>query len=179
MSNALAVLTRPFDRIPEARRKQIGLAVLIAFAVSFPLWHDNDADIDSMANAAAYATLALQRFRFAPALSIIRLLLAEGALVQAYDPKAMEKARKEMPEVTYCRDVYEAATGADAVVLLTEWDEFRRVDWKRLGTLVERSLTIDGRNALSRKEVISHGFQYVGIGGVSGVPETAPSIAHI
>src|ERR1700761_406824 len=59
MSNALAVLTRPFDRIPEARRKQIGLAVLIAFAVSFPLWHDNDADIDSMANAAAYATLAL------------------------------------------------------------------------------------------------------------------------
>ena len=54
MSNALAVLTRPFDRIPEARRKQIGLAVLIAFAVSFPLWHDNDADIDSMANAAAF-----------------------------------------------------------------------------------------------------------------------------
>jgi branched-chain amino acid transport system permease protein len=59
MSNALAVLTRPFEQIPEARRKQIGLAVLLVFAVSFPLWHDNDADIDSMANAAAYATLAL------------------------------------------------------------------------------------------------------------------------
>jgi branched-chain amino acid transport system permease protein len=59
MSNALAVLTRPIGWIPEARRRQVGLAVLIALAVSFPLWHDNDADIDSMANAAAYATLAL------------------------------------------------------------------------------------------------------------------------
>jgi branched-chain amino acid transport system permease protein len=59
MSNTLAVLTRPIGWIPEARRRQLGLAILIAAAVLFPLLHDNDADIDSMANAAAYATLAL------------------------------------------------------------------------------------------------------------------------
>jgi branched-chain amino acid transport system permease protein len=59
MSNALTVLTRPFGWIPEARRRQVGLALLIAAALLFPLLHDNDADIDSMANAAAYATLAL------------------------------------------------------------------------------------------------------------------------
>ncbi len=117
--------------------------------------------------------------RFAPALLIIRRLLAEGATVQAYDPEAMEKARKEIPEITYCRDVYEAAEGADAVVLLTEWEEFRNVDWQRLATLVERSLIIDGRNALSRDQVVAHGFQYVGIGGVSGMPKQSPSLAKI
>jgi len=114
--------------------------------------------------------------RFAPALSIIRRLQAEGAHIQAYDPEAMDKARKEIPEVTYCRDIYEAATGAEAVVLLTEWEEFRNVDWKHLSSVVERSLIIDGRNTLSRDEVTSHGFHYVGMGGVTGVPELAPPV---
>ncbi len=114
--------------------------------------------------------------RFAPALLIIRRLLAEGAIVQAYDPEAMEKARKELPEVTYCRDPYEAAKGAEAVVLLTEWEEFRKMDWKRLGSLVERTLIIDGRNTLPREEIVAHGFLYLGIGGVSGIPRQSPSL---
>ncbi|HTW72937.1 MAG TPA: branched-chain amino acid ABC transporter substrate-binding protein, partial [Acetobacteraceae bacterium] len=59
MSNALTLLARPVAWMPEPRRRQLGLAILIAFAVSFPVWHNNDADIDSMANAAAYAVLAL------------------------------------------------------------------------------------------------------------------------
>src|SRR5579863_2036955 len=109
--------------------------------------------------------------RFAPALYIIRRLQAEGAQIQAYDPEAMERAKKEIPDVTYCRDVYEAAKGADAILLLTEWEEFRKIDWKRLAGLVERSLIIDGRNVLSPDEVASHGFHYVGIGGVSGTPQ--------
>jgi UDPglucose 6-dehydrogenase len=113
--------------------------------------------------------------RFAPSLSIVRQLLAEGACVQAYDPQAMEKAKKEIPEVTYCKDIYEAAGGADAVILLTEWEEFRKVDWTRLGALVERFLIIDGRNALSPEQVISHGFQYVGVGGVYGAPSPSPT----
>lgn len=116
--------------------------------------------------------------RFAPALSIIRRLLAEGAHIQAYDPEAMDKARKEIPEVVYCQDVYEAAKGADAIVLLTEWQEFQKVDWKQLATAVERSLIIDGRNTLSREEVTAHGFQYVGIGGVSGAPQMSATLAN-
>jgi UDPglucose 6-dehydrogenase len=115
--------------------------------------------------------------RFAPALSVVRQLLAEGASVRAYDPQAMEKAQRELPELTYCHDVYEAAQGADAIVLLTEWEEFRHVDWTRLLGLVERSLIVDGRNALLREDVVGHGFQYVGIGGVSDAPEMARALA--
>lgn len=117
--------------------------------------------------------------RLAPALSMVRHLLAEGASVQAYDPEAMENAQRELPEVSYCKDVYDAARHADAIVLLTEWEEFRNVDWNRLADLVERALIVDGRNALSYEDVVNHGFQYVGIGGVSGAPEMAPSFANI
>jgi UDPglucose 6-dehydrogenase len=115
--------------------------------------------------------------RFAPALAIIRRLLAEGAHIQAYDPEAMEKAKKEIPNITYCRDAYEAAQGTDAVLLLTEWDEFRKIDWSRLATLVERPLIIDGRNALSREDLVAYGFHYVGIGGISAAPQPAQALA--
>ena len=114
--------------------------------------------------------------RFAPSLSIIRRLQAEGALIRAYDPEAMEKAVKEIPNVTYCQDAYEAAKGTDAVLLLTEWEEFRKVDWSRLATLVERPLIIDGRNTLPPQDVVSNGFHYIGIGGTSATPQVAPSL---
>jgi UDPglucose 6-dehydrogenase len=117
--------------------------------------------------------------RFAPSLLIVRRLLAEGAIIQAYDPEAMEKAKKELPDVLYCDDLYAAAKGTDAIVLLTEWEEFRKVDWKRIATLVERHLIVDGRNALPLDEVTSHGFQYIGVGGVSGSPNRTPSLAKI
>ncbi|HXZ39889.1 MAG TPA: UDP-glucose/GDP-mannose dehydrogenase family protein [Terriglobales bacterium] len=114
--------------------------------------------------------------RFAPALSIIRRLQAEGVQVQAYDPQAMEKAKTELPDLTYCDNLYEAAKGTDAVLLLTEWEEFRNVDWSRLATLVERPLIIDGRNTLSRQDVASNGFQYIGIGAVSAAPVVAQAL---
>jgi UDPglucose 6-dehydrogenase len=110
--------------------------------------------------------------RFAPSLSIIRRLLAEGAEVQAYDPQAMEKAKIELPAVRFCEDMYQAAQDAEAIVILTEWNEFRSVDWERLATLVERPVIIDGRNMLYCEEAASNGFQYVGIGGISAVPAT-------
>jgi len=113
--------------------------------------------------------------RFAPALSIIRRLQAEGAHIQAYDPQAMEKACKEISDITYCSDAYKAAHGVDAVLLLTEWEEFRNVDWSRLAALVERPLIIDGRNTLSREEVVANGFHYIGVGGVSATPKVTAS----
>jgi UDPglucose 6-dehydrogenase len=115
--------------------------------------------------------------RFAPSITIVKALLAEGAVIRAYDPEAIEKARALLPDVTYCADAYQAAEGTDAVLLLTEWEEFRTIDWSRLATLVERSLIIDGRNALSDQDVASHGFHYVGIGGVSATPQVASLIA--
>jgi UDPglucose 6-dehydrogenase len=108
--------------------------------------------------------------RFAPSLSVLRQLLAEGAVVQAYDPQAMENASKQLPQIVYCADPYQAAEGVEAILVLTEWDEFRNVDWSRLATIVERRLIVDGRNALRGEEAAAHGFQYLGIGGVSAAP---------
>ena len=113
--------------------------------------------------------------RFAPSIAIVKALVAEGAAIRAYDPEAAEKAKVLLPDVTYCADAYQAAEGADAVVLLTEWEEFRKIDWNRLATLVERPLIIDGRNALPSQEVAAHGFHYIGIGGVSATPQTVQS----
>lgn len=76
----------------------------------------------------------------------------------------------ELPEVTYCPDIYQAATGTEAIIVLTEWDEFRNLDWDRLITRVERPLIVNGRNALSAEEVAAHGFHYVGIGGITEMP---------
>ena len=73
--------------------------------------------------------------RFAPALNIIRRLMAEGAKIRAYDPEAMQKAKLDLPDVTYCESAYQAAEGADAILVLTEWSEFREINWKRLGEL--------------------------------------------
>lgn len=109
--------------------------------------------------------------RFAPSVEIVKTLMAEGAVIRAYDPEAAEKARAVLPNVTYCADPYRAAEGTDAVLLLTEWEEFRKIDWSRLATLVERPLIIDGRNALPREEVAASGFHYIGIGGVSATPK--------
>ena len=114
--------------------------------------------------------------RFAPSIAIVKALLAEGAAIRAYDPKAIEKASAVLPDVTYCTNAYEAAEGADAIVLLTEWDEFRKIDWSRLAAVVERRLIIDGRNALSRENVSSNGFDYIGIGGVSPTPQVVASL---
>jgi UDPglucose 6-dehydrogenase len=113
--------------------------------------------------------------RFAPAIAIAKTLLVEGAEVRAYDPEAMEKAKILLPEITYCKDGYEAAKGADAVLLLTEWEEFRKMDWCRLAALVERPLIIDGRNALRLDDLIRNGFEYIGIGGLSASPQLRPS----
>lgn len=115
--------------------------------------------------------------RFAPALSIIRQLLSEGADVRAYDPQAADKAREELPQVSYCEDAYSAAAGADAVILLTEWAEFRQLDWARVATMMERPLIIDGRNALSPDDLATHGIEYVGVGGVRRTPESCPTLS--
>ena len=116
--------------------------------------------------------------RFAPSIALVRALLAEGAAVRAYDPEAMEKAKAILPEITYCADPYEAAEGADAILIVTEWEEFRKMDWSRLATIVERPLIIDGRNTLSREEVAANGFHYIGIGGVSATPKVVRSLSR-
>jgi UDPglucose 6-dehydrogenase len=116
--------------------------------------------------------------RFSPAISLINRLLSEGAIIQAYDPAAMEKAKSELPNIAYCRDPYEAARDAEAIVLVTEWMEFCNLDWARLASLVEHPRVFDGRNLLRNENIAVHGFQYFGIGGVFDKPrEAVPSLA--
>jgi UDPglucose 6-dehydrogenase len=102
--------------------------------------------------------------RFAPAIEILKALTREGSVVSAYDPEATEKARAILPEVNYCATPYEAAQDSEAILIITEWDEFRSVDWARLRSVVSRPLLIDGRNMFDPKEATTHGFHYVSIG---------------
>jgi UDPglucose 6-dehydrogenase len=111
--------------------------------------------------------------RFAPALNIVKRLLAEGAKIRAYDPQAMEKAKDELPGITYCLSHYEAAQQADAILVLTEWEEFRDLDWDALAQSVAHPLIIDGRNLYLESEAAANGFQYVCIGKEPGIAQVA------
>jgi len=102
--------------------------------------------------------------RESPALDICRKLLAEGALVKGYDPKALENARAVLPDLVYAADPYEAARGADALLLLTEWKEFLRLDFRKIRRLMRSPNIIDGRNALDLTELEAIGFTCRGIG---------------
>ena len=102
--------------------------------------------------------------REAPSVKIIERLRRDGATVRAYDPIAERNARRILPEVTYCADPYEAARGADAVVLLTEWPELARLDLPRLRDVMRRPVLIDGRNVFEPGAARAAGFHYAGMG---------------
>ncbi len=102
--------------------------------------------------------------RFAPALTIIEKLLAEGARVVAYDPKAMEEAKAVLPALQYASSAEAAAESADALVIFTEWPEFQKADFERIRDSMARPLLIDGRNMFSPAEMRRLGFDYVSVG---------------
>ncbi|GBD05388.1 UDP-glucose 6-dehydrogenase [bacterium HR20] len=103
--------------------------------------------------------------REAPAHALIRLLLADGASVAAYDPEAMETSRQVLGDaIEYAPDMYAAASGADALVLATEWAEFRSPDWEQLKALLNGSVIFDGRNLWDPSEMHRLGFEYYAIG---------------
>jgi UDPglucose 6-dehydrogenase len=102
--------------------------------------------------------------RDAPSLDIARVLLAAGTHVRAYDPAAMEGARVSLPAVEYAKDAYAVAAGADALVVVTEWNEFRHLDMGRLKASMRRPVIVDGRNIYDPAVMRGLGFTYRGIG---------------
>ena len=104
--------------------------------------------------------------RLSPSLKICRLLLKEGAKIRAYDPKAVERAKRELKsqQITYCPNPYQVAKGADALVLCTEWEEFKDLDWKKIKSLMLYPFILDGRNMLEKQKMKDLGFEYVGMG---------------
>jgi UDPglucose 6-dehydrogenase len=110
--------------------------------------------------------------RESPALPVVAALVDGGATVRAFDPEAMTACKPLFPTVVYTRDAYEAAEGADAVVIATEWNQFRKLDLERLRKLVRGTLVIDLRNLYEPEEMAAEGFRYVSIGRPEGVPAT-------
>ncbi|MCA1957431.1 MAG: UDP-glucose/GDP-mannose dehydrogenase family protein [Nitrospira sp.] len=102
--------------------------------------------------------------REAPALAIGKELLAEGASVRAYDPEALEEACRLLPQLQPCRDAYHAAEGADALIIMTEWNLFRSLDFDRLKAVMRRPLLLDLRNVYDPEKVTAAGFTHVSVG---------------
>jgi UDPglucose 6-dehydrogenase len=102
--------------------------------------------------------------RDAPSLAIVTALEDAGAKVRAHDPAGMDQARAQLPDVTLCADPYECARGAEALVIVTEWDAFRALDFKRLAELMASPSIVDLRNVYRPEDVRRRGFRYVGVG---------------
>ena len=102
--------------------------------------------------------------RDSPALAILPALQDAGATIRAFDPEGMPEAKKLMPGLDYCRDAYDAMTGADALVLITEWNAFRGLDLGRVKSLLRRPLVIDLRNVYKPDEMAAAGLFYHSIG---------------
>jgi UDPglucose 6-dehydrogenase len=102
--------------------------------------------------------------RFAPAIDLIQRLQTEGAQIRAFDPEAMERAKALLPGISYAKTAYEAAAGAEALIIATEWEQFRELDWNEIHETMARPLILDGRNLLSSAEMKSRGFEYYSMG---------------
>ena len=98
--------------------------------------------------------------RDSPALTVIRRLITQGATVKAYDPGI----REQIPGIENCHSAIEAATGADALTVLTEWDDFKWIDAGEVATAMTGRHVVDARNLLDRNAYIRQGFTYLGIG---------------
>ncbi len=102
--------------------------------------------------------------REAPSIPLVTALLDLGAIVHAFDPVGMDQAKKEMPELEYCKDAYACATDADALVFVTEWEQFRALDLAKLRSIMKQPVIIDLRNIYRPEEMIEHGFVYESVG---------------
>jgi UDPglucose 6-dehydrogenase len=102
--------------------------------------------------------------RDAPSLAIVASLAGDGAEIHAYDPESMEQARALMPDVTFHADAYSALTGADALVIVTEWDAFRALDLDRVKSLLKTPVVVDLRNVYRPADMRKRGFDYRSVG---------------
>jgi UDPglucose 6-dehydrogenase len=113
--------------------------------------------------------------RESPAILLVQTLLQEGCQIAAYDPAAQQRAREVLNStVKYASDAYEAARGADALLILTEWDEFASLDLDRLHQQLKYPIVIDGRNLYDPEAMAAHGFTYYSVGRPATTPETPP-----
>ena len=106
--------------------------------------------------------------RNSPSIDLVRSLVQEGVKVKVYDPRAMSKARELLKDVVFCSNLYQAAKSADCLVVATEWNEFKELDFIRLKRTLKRPLIIDARNIYDPKLLKEMGFTYIGVGRGNG-----------
>src|SRR5580658_1808196 len=138
-----------------------------------------DRIVDACGGSVAGKTIAILGLTFkpntddmreSPSLSILPPLVEAGATIRAFDPEGMSEAKKLLPDLQYCGDAYQAIDGADALVLLTEWNEFRALDLARVKSLLRSPIVIDLRNIYQPQEMTDAGFAYHSIGRTTGEP---------
>jgi len=112
--------------------------------------------------------------RDAPSIGLVHMLQHEGAKVKAYDPQAIGNAKRVLESVTYCQDPYEVAADADALILVTEWNEFKQLDMARIKASMRKAVLMDGRNIYEPRRMKELGFIYRGVG--RGYDEVSPEL---
>ncbi|HQP11329.1 MAG TPA: UDP-glucose/GDP-mannose dehydrogenase family protein [Candidatus Omnitrophota bacterium] len=154
-----------FNLLKEVRQVNEDQKTLFVHLIEDKLWILKDKVIGVLGLAFKPDT---DDMRNAPALDIIAALQKEGVKVKAYDPQAMGQARKMLKKVTFCKDPYTLAKGCDCLLLLTEWAEFKKLNFKKLKTLMRQAIVFDGRNLYHADRLSDLGYEYYGLG--RGVP---------
>ncbi|MFZ0819236.1 MAG: UDP-glucose/GDP-mannose dehydrogenase family protein [Candidatus Acidiferrales bacterium] len=150
-----------FGMLKEAERVNKSRVDAFVERVRHGLWIVKDKSIGALGLAFKANT---DDIRFSPAIEVIGRLRAEGARISATDPQAIERARALFPDVRYSADPYDVAKGADALLILTEWPEYKALDWERIKRAMVRPLLLDGRNLLDPAKMEALGFEYYSFG---------------
>jgi UDPglucose 6-dehydrogenase len=120
--------------------------------------------------------------RESPAIDLVEMLLAEGCTVVAYDPAAMKRAQSELPpsgQMIYVTGIEEAAKDADALLILTDWREFARIDLRQLHAIMRYPIIIDGRNLYDPQDMVNNDFTYLSIGRPAATPSREPAVLAV
>jgi len=155
----------PFNLLREVRNVNKGQKDAFLHLIEDKLWIVKNKVIGVLGLAFKPNT---DDMRNAPSIDIIRTLQYEGAKIRAYDPKAVNNAKKIFKKLTYCKDPYSLAKGCDCILLLTEWDEFKDINFKRLKKAMSHPIIFDGRNLYQDQDLVKLGFEYYGIGRGNG-----------
>ncbi len=150
-----------FKLLKEVENINIEQKKLIVTKVKNALWVLKDKKIGIWGFAFKPNTDDMRR---APSIDIIEMLQEEGAIIKAFDPASMEKAKQILKNVTFCKDPYEVAEGVDCLVVITEWNEFKEIDLSLVKTKMANPVIIDGRNIYDPAKMKELGFVYHGIG---------------
>lgn len=148
-------LLRAVDKINEQQSR------LVARKARDLLWNLNGKTIGLLGLAFKPET---DDIREAPSIKVIKQLQQEGVKIKAYDPKAMDNIKQIFPEIELCRDPYKVAEGSDALVIVTDWEEFKKLDLRKVKELLNQPVIIDGRNMFDPDEMKQLGFTYQGVG---------------